>query len=56
MCTQISATLFVMCKLFLMLSTIELDHYFLFDADEIGNVLSDGMLAAKTMAIQLSTS
>ena len=53
MCLQKSIPLFIVIKTFLMLTTIKFNHYFLLNAGEIGNVLSNRVLAAKTVAVKL---
>jgi len=47
---------FVILNLFLMLTAIDLDHYFLLNADKISDVLSYRMLAAETVTIKLLAS
>lgn len=39
-----------------MLATIEFDYYFLLNTGKIGNVWSDWVLTAKTMAVELFSS
>ena len=56
LCLQKNASLFVIHKLFLMLSSIKLNRYFLLNAREVGDVFPDGMLTAKTLTIKLLAS
>ncbi len=48
-----SVSLFVVILLLLMLSAIQLDYELFFDTGEIGNVFSDRILAAKSVAVKL---
>jgi hypothetical protein len=50
---QKSASLLVVGNLILMLAAIEFDDYFLLDAGEVGDVGSDGVLAAEAVAVNL---
>jgi len=45
--------MFVIDNLILMLPAIEFDCQFLFNAGEVGNVISYRMLATEAMAVQL---
>jgi hypothetical protein len=47
---------FVIVNLFLMLTAIDLDHYFLLNAGKISDVLPYGVLAAETVAVKLLAS
>jgi hypothetical protein len=48
---QKSASLLVVGNLILVLATVEFDDCFLFDAGEVGDVGSDGVLAAEAVAV-----
>ena len=50
---QKSGSLFVIYELLLMLATIEFDYNFLLNTGKIGDVLSDGVLTTKTVAVEL---
>ena len=53
MLPQKSGSLFVIYKLLLMLTAIEFDYYSSLNADEIGDVLPNGMLTTKTVSVKL---
>ena len=48
---QKSAPLLVVGDLILVLAAVEFDDYFLFDAGKVGDVGSDGVLAAEAVAV-----
>jgi hypothetical protein len=50
---QKCASLLIIRKLLLMLPAIKLDHYFLLNAREIGDVFSNWVLTAKSMTRKL---